>query len=271
MKKQPLPDYEKPPVTEVVIGIQFNNLEKFGPVHAGLYWQRIRKKYPKFEARPPLGFVKESFGVKKETMQESRIEITQFPVPRTWFLKDDESRLVQLQSTHFFHNWKKVKREDIYPRYDVIKEEYKKLWEGFLVFVNEQNLGEVKPNIWELTYVNHIPQGQGWNSLKDIAKLFPCWSGATSENYLPEPENLALSVSYLFPEEKGRLHIKLDQVIRIDDNSEGLRLNLTARGKLDNSDINQILPCFEKGHEWIVRGFTDFTSQEAHNIWGRKE
>jgi len=27
---------------------------------------------------------------------------------------------------------------------------------------------------------------------------------------------------------------------------------------------------FDLGHEWIVKGFTDFTTEHMHEIWGRK-
>lgn len=36
--------------------------------------------------------------------------------------------------------------------------------------------------------------------------------------------------------------------------------------KPDGTDMEE---CFEMAHEWIVRGFTDLTSIQAHKQWGR--
>ncbi len=67
-EKQPapkLPEFEKPPVNEVVIGVQFDQIENFGAVHPGMYWQTIQKKYPKVSDQIPLGSASEFFGSDK--------------------------------------------------------------------------------------------------------------------------------------------------------------------------------------------------------------
>ncbi len=269
-KKRKLPDYDKPPVSEVVIGIQYDSLDKFDPVHTGIYWQQIREKYPKFETHPPLTANMEYFEENKPSVPEFAFSPVP-PLPRSWFLNETETRLVQLQNTHFFHNWRKITGDEGYPRFTRICKEFIKLWEDFLIFVSNQNIGNVKPNHWEVTYVNHINKGEGWESAKDFTNIFPVWSGKTSENYLPEPEKVSFRVNYCFPEERARLHITAEPAIKRRDQSEVIRLNLTARGRIDSSETQDILACVDKGHEWIVRGFTDFTSQEAHKLWRRKD
>jgi hypothetical protein len=107
--------------------------------------------------------------------------------------------------------------------------------------------------------------------MNDIPNLFPCWSGKSSEGYLPIPENITFNVTYAFPEKLGRLHISLQPAIKMPEGSPLLRLTLTARGKLESSDTESILDSLDLGHEWIVRGFTDFTSSEAHKMWKRKD
>jgi uncharacterized protein (TIGR04255 family) len=59
MKKnepQSLPDYNNPPVIEVVSGISFETIEKFGGQHLGLFWQNVRDKYPLCEHAQRLEF-----------------------------------------------------------------------------------------------------------------------------------------------------------------------------------------------------------------------
>lgn len=100
-EKRKLPEYDNPPVTEVVIGVQFKALEAFTAVHPGLYWQRIRNNYPKFSAKPPLGTTFEFFsGDKLPTFKPKDSQIP--PIPRCWLLDDSENRLIQIQSEHSF-------------------------------------------------------------------------------------------------------------------------------------------------------------------------
>jgi uncharacterized protein (TIGR04255 family) len=57
-----LADFRTPPVTEVVLGVQFNSLERFLSPHLGLVWERFKEKFPKVEERPPLAATFETFG-----------------------------------------------------------------------------------------------------------------------------------------------------------------------------------------------------------------
>jgi len=268
-KKRNLPEYDNPPVNEVVIGVQFDTLEQFTAVHAGLYWQSIRSTYPKLDIQPPLSPVFELFDEKKPEIRGKFSPIP--PPPRFWFLDDTQNRLVQMQPDRYIHNWRKVTGAEEYPRYETIHKEFQQLWTSFCKFVEAENLGQIKANQWEVTYVNYLYQESGWASMDDLANLFPCWSGKSSEGYLPIPENITIDATYAFPEKFGRLHISLQPSVKMPDGTPLLRLTLTARGRLESSDIKIILKSLDLGHEWIVWGFTDFTTTKAHKIWKRKE
>jgi uncharacterized protein (TIGR04255 family) len=57
-----LPRFRKPPVTEVVLGIQFQPV--LIPVHIGLYYQTIKDWFPKATVQPaPVLPAFETFGV----------------------------------------------------------------------------------------------------------------------------------------------------------------------------------------------------------------
>jgi uncharacterized protein (TIGR04255 family) len=47
-----LPDYDNPPVNEVVIGIQFEHTAITG-AHIGLFWEELRNEFPKASEQPP--------------------------------------------------------------------------------------------------------------------------------------------------------------------------------------------------------------------------
>jgi len=268
-KQSRLPEYENPPVSEVVIGVQFDTIENFTAVHSGLYWQRTRNTYTKLSIQPPISSVFELFGDQPPTVKAKLSPVP--PPPRCWFLDESQNRLIQIQPDRFLHNWKKVTGQEEYPRYKTIREEFKNLWCDFCKFAQAEKLGQVKTNQWELTYVNYIYQDTCWTSMSDIPNLFPCWSGKSSAGYLPVPENVTFNVTYAFPEKLGRLHISLEPSIVMPQGTPILRLTLTARGRLQTSDTDIILSSLDIGHEWIVRGFTDFTTTQAHKIWKQKD
>ena len=118
--------------------------------------------------------------------------------------------------------------------------------------------------------MNHLDRGKGWDTFADLPTLFPCWAGAASGNFLPSPESILFNVSYLMPESQGRLRIALVHAFRPVDAKETLQLTLTARGRPGSGETSDILKWLDLGREWVVRGFTDFTSERMHQLWKRK-
>jgi uncharacterized protein (TIGR04255 family) len=57
-----LPSYERPPVSEVVLSVQFASNPQFQIVHAGLFWQLVRDQFPNVSEQIPLQAVFETFG-----------------------------------------------------------------------------------------------------------------------------------------------------------------------------------------------------------------
>ena len=50
----PLPNYENPPVIEVVCGILFQELASLSGAHLGLLWQRLQPEYDHVQEVAPL-------------------------------------------------------------------------------------------------------------------------------------------------------------------------------------------------------------------------
>jgi len=80
-KKRTLPDYTLPPVIETVLGVQFRPLANFSVLHFGLYWEKVREEYPKYEIQPPLTAAFEKFGSKFEEAPNLGIEFFNRPPP----------------------------------------------------------------------------------------------------------------------------------------------------------------------------------------------
>jgi uncharacterized protein (TIGR04255 family) len=270
-EKTPLPDYERPPVIEVVCGIQFESLANFQATALGLFWQRIREEYVDTKEMPPLPPTKEQFGeISKGITPEIEI-LSSPPIPRMFYVDKTGSWLMQLQKDRFLHNWRKEKESDVYPRFPVVFGKFWNSWEKYLRFCQEEKLGELTINQLEITYINHIPAGDGWSELGELGKVFPDVGWRTRSRFLPSPESMGLRLSFALPEGKGRLHVSLNYAIRLTDNHPVLLCEMTARGMSLTKDPSDIRAWFELGREWIVRGFADIIDLKVQKeCWGRK-
>lgn len=267
----PIPKFDRPPVYETVLGIQFNILKGFSIPHYGLYWGRVRGDYPKYEVHPPLSPAVEQFGSDSRKQAKSGIEIVPVPDIRTWFLNDNGTILLQVQKDRFLQNWRKVQDSEVYPHYDQLKPKFLQEWRTFCRFLEETEIERPEVNQCEVTYVNHIDVDLGPRRYGDLQKVISCWSGKCSGDFLSDPESVNFNSRYLLPDKKGRLHITLQPAFRRSDAKEILRLNLTVRGRPNSSEVDDIAEWLDLGHEWVVRSFTDVTTSEMHKIWGRTE
>lgn len=267
--KRTLPDYEDPPVFETVLGVQFLPLASFSTQHYGLYWSQVRDQYPKFVTREALPPAIEEFD--PEVLRELPIGVKAFSSPhiRCWFIHQTDTRLFQIQNDRFIYNWRKGQSDEDYPHYENIEPKFKEEWVRFCGFLKTEGLGVPEVNQCEVTYLNHLERGKGWKSYGEINKVLACWSGRSSGVFLPEPEKILISTRFVMPGNKGRLHISMKPALRREDSKEVLILELTARGKPTSSSLEHILEWLQLGHEWIVRGFTDFTAEHMHEIWRR--
>lgn len=262
-----MPDFDAPPVIEVVLGVQFDPLPNFLTAHYGLFWSLVKQEYPFLGDRAPLSEIFEGArGI------EPRIELLNIPpLRRVFLIHANENYLIQVQPTRFHHNWRKLKEEDEYPHFNSAKERFLKHWGTFRAFVVDNKLGEIRPNQYEVTYINHIVGSEDAFpvAIEEYAPVFS-WRSAPSCGFLPKPSGLTMDLRFPLPEQRGTLHVTFKHGRRASDNRDVLILDLTARGaaKPDGSDMEE---WFALAHEWIVRGFTDLTSGVAHKRWRRTQ
>lgn len=256
----PLPSYKQPPVDEVVCGLRFEPLLQLKVPHIGLLWEKFRDEYPVTQHATPI-FTDTSLLVD---------ETTGVPLPRIWFISKTDNELVQFQLDRFYYNWRH--RGDDYPRYRSIIEKFEKAKGRLDVFTDELKLGAVKPVECELTYINHIPEGQAWKGIDDFPKVFRDFTWQKEKhNFLPTPANVMWQVRFPLPDGKGWLNIKLNQAKRKVDGVPVLILELGAKGLGEETKATALRNWFDLAHEWIVRGFADLTTKETQEtIWKRE-
>lgn len=266
MPKSPRPSFDNPPVIEVVCGIQFQLLEKFTSPHFGLLWERFNEDYPNFKDMPPL--------VPQVLSQGGNVTFhltDKPPLPRAWFIHKNESGIVQIQQDRFLHNWKKGGPQDKYPRYETVIALFKEHLGTFDSYVREKEIGAINPTQYEMTYVNHIPLGDGWTTLNDIGNIFEDFSwNATTKDFLPEISNVSFKVTFDLPDGCGRLHIKGWKGLIKEENLPVLRLDLTVQGMPQEKTEEGMWNWFDEAREWIVRGFADFTNKNMHGEFWRR-
>src|SRR5436190_301234 len=106
--KRNLPEFEQPPVNEVVFGLQFQPLQKLRAAHLGKYWQRISERYPHTEEQVPVPHLIENPSAALSRPAEVEIEVGfgAVPlVPRCWYLAETKLQLIQVQNDRFLRNW----------------------------------------------------------------------------------------------------------------------------------------------------------------------
>lgn len=260
-----LPEFEKPPIIEALLGVEFAPLKGWAIPHYGLYWQRIRSKYPKQSAHPPLATAAEL----KKSGQAPVLELSMGPPSaRCWFVDEPETRLLQVQETHFLHNWRKVSGMERYPRYtDSIRPVFETEWTEFLTFLHDESIEHPNVTECEITYINHFDRGQ--EDYSDLGRVLSYWRPRVHHDFLPPQQFGRLQFSYPITDDQGTLYVRLQPGIRNRDAKEVLQLTLTAKGKPVSSEIADMMAWYDVAHEWIVRGFTDITTAEMHSLWGR--
>ncbi len=261
----PLPIYENPPVNEVVCGILFTRLDELLTPYLGLLWEKYKPEYSKCQEVAPIMPIIESFD------QRASQEVEMLPLPRTWFVHDNERGIIQIQRDRFLHNWRKMQRSDEYPHYESVVRDFRAYLLIFTEFLKENNLGVLIPLQYELTYINHIMQGEGWETINDVEKIFPNFSWQKGKNsFLTSPEIINWHTSFVLPDRTGRLHAKIQSATRQTDKHPVLQFELTVRGIGNYSTLDAMWSWFGLAHEWIVRGFSDLTdSQVQKDIWRR--
>ena len=270
-----LPDFARPPLVEVALSAQFEKIEGFRTLHVGLLWTQFRERFPKFEEHPPINPVIEQFGVPASPRGAVNFGLlTSPPLPRCWFLNLAGTELVQVQEDRFVRNWRK-KGEGGYPRYKTIRRSFEEDFGTFAGFLREQSLGELKPNQCEVTYVDHVIAGEGWERHGQVEEVITLWAKRKADAFPPEPEEVRFAVSYVIPDNHGnplgRLHVELQPVFLRMDDKPILVLNFVARGKPKSPGIEGVLSFFDIGHEWIFRAFVSMTSSSMQEIWGRRD
>lgn len=271
-----LPSFRKPPVGEVLLALQFQQLEQLDLRHVGALVQRFGQKYPHFQAQPPLNPSIERFDGPRPARGVS-IEVMEVPLfPRLWLVDDKGEELVQIQRDRLMHNWRHTSIGSEYPRYPRLRTEFAEDWDVLSSFLQGAKLGALLPTQCEVSYINHIDA----SSIKDGARVdpstifsffaLPLWGHGQADF-----EAVTYSSSGAAREETsrgaivGRLFVEVASGLNVVTKRPTYQFSLTLRGAPADQGLDDVLRFFDFAHERIVRAFAELTTSEMHKKWER--
>ena len=267
-----LPDYERPPLVEVVLSIQFAPLSGFGNLNSALLWELFRAKFPKYQEQPPLPPAFEVFGLNPTATPQIQVSMG-VPTVRFWFDKEDGSEVIQIQNNRFVHNWRKSKEDQEYIHYEKIRRHFREEVKKLEDYLCEHDFEELHPNQCEVIYINHISLPDSSNPYNNLHRVLSFLAQPNFGRKTPHLEDSTLQLRFILRDKEeniGRLHVHAVPALHIAGQKPLIQLALTARGRPHAETVESAFDFMDLGRDAIVRTFDSITTSEMHSYWGRK-
>jgi uncharacterized protein (TIGR04255 family) len=262
-----LPEFEIPPLNEVVLGVQFSQPKGYQQILAGEVWDLFREDYPLVQEQMPLQPNFEVFGLPSQGRVISHLNFGEGSLlhSRYWFLTQKSDELIQFQQNRLLHNWRKVgDQSNEYPRFESMIKRFEGELNKFQNYVDSLEAQELQINQCEISYINHITSDGGILNLADWLNFI------NDERMLLDDFNLRFSEVIKDEHNKpfGRLICETSPAIT-SEAKQIVSFTFTVRGIPNNTNINSALEFIKKGRDLIVNRFTELTTDAAHKKWGR--
>lgn len=271
--------YEAPPLVEVAMSVQFDAPKGLNVAHLGAYWEIQKDQLPRIRAAQPIATTNEIFNSQGQWLPPSlQLALTNQPDCRLQMTSADDQWMCQIQLNRLVINWRK--RGSEYPRYSATWNRFAAAWKSWLSFLSEHKLAPPIARLWELTYVNQIPQGKLWSGPRDWPGMLPgLWGGAFVD--IEQAKLCGFHGQWVWESShpQARLYVEPKPGRTVDEPSrEVLVLSLTARGPVppsedsSNPDVRQdaqIETGMQVGHDLIVTTFDKISSKKARAHWRR--
>jgi uncharacterized protein (TIGR04255 family) len=261
-----LPEFDAPPLNEVVLGIQFRPANNYQQIRAFEVWDLFRERFPVVQDQPALPSTFETFGLPQNPQFNLGL-ISGAMHDRFWFLTKSGDQLIQFQPDRLLHNWRKVgDQTNEYPRFEKIIVQFQRemtLLENYFKGLGNDRL---TVNQCEISYINHI----GLDDPTSIV-LPQHWLTYVSESHPATDEFLYVSRKVLFDDAGrpiGRLHRESATTVN-PLGKKILSLTLTVRGRPSDENADAAVEFITKGRHLIAEEFLAITTQTAQQIWKR--
>lgn len=258
-----LPDYRKPPVTEIIAAAQFAPLPLAGVEHIVALGREFAdwKVVDAPPAIPPM-----SEGPAGQELPQAFFTFGSPPV-RVVLATEDGRWVAQFQQDRVAIHERKVAARPSFRNVGPKLAEFARRTSKALGV--ELFAADHRPDLVEVIYENRIAAADGgWDSFRDLHRILRFLNDTAGEAPYAAVEQAALAFSYALVDEDllaGRLRIAADP--QYDEAGRPvLSLRLTSRRFVGERDLDRIM---EACHADIVRAFTAITTPHMHEQWGR--
>ena len=258
-------NFDRPPVVETSLKLQFSPLAEFRFAHFGLFleqclgagWQVGADADAEAQEYERFG-VKSLFpGVKADMVS---------PPYQVRFVHGG-GRVVSFQPDKLKLSW--VRKDDQEPRYSEMRDQLVRVFGALQAFADRYSLGTPKANLWEISYVNAIPSGELWTTLADWSKVLPGLFPTEGPKVPNHPWSTYVGEWYLeMPNQTGRVRARAQKVIANPAETTALLLVISARGELPDDVAENWQARLDLGHESAATVFRSLASPTALTHWG---
>jgi len=265
------PLYDRPPVSETLLGVQFKPLRGFGALHYGLYWHNCLSELgwlPEQDA-PLFPRYAESFENSQLRPNQSKPE-EQIVGVRISLKNEAGDRLLQFQPDKLYYSWQRTDSvENQRPHYAELKKEFGTLFRTLTDFATENELGPIQPDLWEVKYLNMVPPGSLWSEPHDWHQVLPSLFQPT----VSPVDGLRFATFegewyYEIQPQLGRVRIRVAKMLLNQKPPPMLYIRLLARGEIGEKGLPDWPAGFDAGHAACNKLFNAVTSPKSQNEWG---
>ena len=254
--------FKNPPINELVIALYHLPIMEMKAQHIGLYWNRIRDRYPLCEQQSPIIVG----ATDTHPFLEAPGEV--FPLPRFWFSSDVHPTLIQIQRNAFIFNWRRQATNE-YPHYETVVTDFWRELEDYKTFVQELGGSLDAIRRCELTYINIISPNEFFTAPAQLMNILPPIAGL-SDIQADDRKlvGMTTTATYLVnPTLQIDLAIRLGR--RTDDTKELIAiLELKAHGVPSDLSLNETRSWYDSAHEATYKMFLDATAKQVQElIW----
>lgn len=265
-RRSPLPDFLRPPVVEVAVGVQFDAQPVLRSVEVAALREKWRSAYPVVEEHPPLPPAIEA---EPGSFPDFQVFMGP-PAGRLWFVSRDGTSLVQLQPDRLYINWRSTEAASAYPRWGHVRDTFAERMRDVFEFVHLAEgrvpaIGQV-----EVTYINAIDDEDGKPAA--LQGVLKAWS-ANDDHHLGGAQEARAALVYRVPDmgrAPVRLYVEAAPGKRLTGEPTSF-LTLTVRGAPVEDDLAASIEFADKGHDHIVSSFAELTPPAMHTLWGRRQ
>ena len=218
----------------------------------------------------PVSAVMESFGSFRPSQVGIQL-VSGGALPRAAFRNSLGGELVQLQSDRFGFNWIKTDDDHKYPHSEATLDRFFELLARFSDYVERRDLGHVKIVQCELTNVNVVlvsDVGESFADMATVLKLAPLEFDCDHielENQMVGSKHLMLGDD---GKPIGRVHTIGQPSLKVPNNEEAYRLDISARGAPIGEGPEGARRFFDVAVSAVNAVFLSSVTKAGRRFWG---